>query len=53
MDTVVALCMLLKSPVLLQTMLITTLAWHHRLLRGKIHRIMSTKTAREPGTGVL
>jgi hypothetical protein len=53
MDTVVDLCMLLKFPLLVQTMLITTLVWHHHLLQGEIHQIMSTKMAKEPGTAVV
>ena len=50
MDPVVASCMLVKSPLQVQTTVVTVQARRHRLPRGKIHSLMLTKMVKEPGT---
>ena len=50
MDPAVALCMLVKSPLQIQTTIVTVQARHHRLPHRKVHSRMLTKMVKEPGT---
>jgi len=50
MEPVVALCMLVKSPLQVQTTIVTVQVRHHHLPHGKVHSLMLTKMVKEPGT---
>ena len=50
MDPAVALRMLVKYPLQVQTTIVTVQARHHRLPHGKVHSLMLTKMVKEPGT---